>query len=542
MFTGKKFLFIKFGVDFNGKRINIFKDLTKKFGGEIFEEENLCDNNLPDFLITSPKNLDLIFELSKKLNNESLKKIKKISLNYEWFSYCIREKIFIEYSSYIIKFNDSMSKKKDNLIKEFFPRNKFSLSQEITNKILISNLNIIKEENEEKKENEILFDKIKNDIINNKINDNESEEETNFSEEEKEKIHKKNSLSEEKKIEKNKKLNNIKNSFSFLSKKEKNLNEEITNELEKILEFHNNEGNIFNALAYRRAINIIKKHGKKIEHINDIPKKKGIGTKIKEKIKEIILTGKCKKSEYVSKDKKNKSINILSKVYGVGIKQANLFYQKGIRTIEDLQKISNELPLNIQKGLKYYNDIIKKIPREEIDEIYNLIKEELYKILPEKVIKIEVCGSYRRLKKFCGDIDILITRIDDGLIDNILNDLINILIEKKIIVDTLSLSDNSKGENQCYIFMGIYKWKSNIFRRIDIKVYQKNLFPFALLYFTGSAFFNRSMRLFAKHKGFHLSDKELSLRKSGVKIICNEEKDIFEKLGIEYKEPWERDI
>ena len=88
MFTGKKFLFIKFGVDFNGKRINIFKDLTKKFGGEIFEEENLCDNNLPDFLITSPKNLDLIFELSKKLNNESLKRIKKISLNYEWFSYC----------------------------------------------------------------------------------------------------------------------------------------------------------------------------------------------------------------------------------------------------------------------------------------------------------------------------------------------------------------------------------------------------------------------------------------------------------------------
>jgi DNA polymerase lambda len=109
-------------------------------------------------------------------------------------------------------------------------------------------------------------------------------------------------------------------------------------------------------------------------------------------------------------------------------------------------------------------------------------------------------------------------------------------MEKKIIIEILSLNNDS------FIFMGICKDDNNIHRRIDIKVYNKEEFPFALLYFTGSAYFNRSMRLFARYLGLHLSDKELSYRKNGVKILCKNEREIFEKLGIEYKQPCDRDI
>ena len=563
MFTGKKFLFLKFGIDFTGKRINIFKELTKKNGGEIIEEENLSNNNIPDYIITSPKNRDFIFTLSNILNKENIQLIKKNSFSYEWFSFCIREKSIIEHYSYLIKFNDSISKKQDRLLKENFSSKKFiSFSQDINNKFYSNlNLNTIPEEEkekkqnkkEEKKSNEEIFTKIQNDIINNKIKstETESEEETNFSQNTSD--NENNNLSSNKKKKRIslsqdninisiKKINNIKKRFEFFSNETKNnLNKNITDELEKVLEFHTNEGNTFNAIAYRRAITQIKKYKKKIEYVNDIPKIKGIGEKIKEKIKEILITGKCKKSEYVINDSKNKCIKKLSQVYGIGIKQANQFYQKGIKTIEDLKKISNELSNNIQKGLKYYDDILIKIPREEISEIYNIIKIELYKILPEKIIKIEVCGSYRRGKKLCGDIDILITRIDNGLIDGILETLINKLIDLKLIVETLSFS-NSKNENECNVFMGICKWKSGINRRIDIKVYKKEYYPFAVLYFTGSAYFNRSMRLFARYLGLHLSDKELSYRKNGVKILCKNEREIFEKLGIEYKEPCDRDI
>lgn len=49
------------------------------------------------------------------------------------------------------------------------------------------------------------------------------------------------------------------------------------------------------------------------------------------------------------------------------------------------------------------------------------------------------------------------------------------------------------------MYMGICKSKEDtFFRRIDIKVYPKDQYAFALLYFTGSDYFNRSMRLLAE--------------------------------------------
>ena len=57
-------------------------------------------------------------------------------------------------------------------------------------------------------------------------------------------------------------------------------------------------------------------------------------------------------------------------------------------------------------------------------------------------------------------------------------------------------------------YMGIC-WKDNLHRRVDIKWYPYDQLPFAQLYFTGSAYFNRSMRLYAKTIGFSLSDHGL---------------------------------
>jgi hypothetical protein len=78
-------------------------------------------------------------------------------------------------------------------------------------------------------------------------------------------------------------------------------------------------------------------------------------------------------------------------------------------------------------------------------------------------------------------------------------------------------------------------------RRIDMKCYPMEEMPFALLYFTGNAYFNRSMRWYAKRKGLTLSDHGLCecvrqrnvgkiLIHDSVKVKC--EKDIFDCLGL----------
>ena len=50
---------------------------------------------------------------------------------------------------------------------------------------------------------------------------------------------------------------------------------------------------------------------------------------------------------------------------------------------------------------------------------------------------------------------------------------------------------------------------SDTYRRIDIKCYPRRAYAFALLYFTGSGHFNRSMRYFCKVAKLKLSEDGL---------------------------------
>lgn len=81
-------------------------------------------------------------------------------------------------------------------------------------------------------------------------------------------------------------------------------------------------------------------------------------------------------------------------------------------------------------------------------------------------------------------------------------------------------------------------------------MYPREQFGFALLYFTGSDHFNRSMRLFARKKGLSLSDHGLNqvIRVKnesvweGETVIAFTEEDVFRALKLEFKAPKERDI
>ena len=88
-------------------------------------------------------------------------------------------------------------------------------------------------------------------------------------------------------------------------------------------------------------------------------------------------------------------------------------------------------------------------------------------------------------------------------------------------------------------------------RRLDMKMYPNSLYSFALLYFTGNDHFNRSMRHWCKNNGWSLSDKGLQqvlIRKNNEKIVvsesvtCKTEEEIFEKCGLPYYKPSERNV
>lgn len=73
------------------------------------------------------------------------------------------------------------------------------------------------------------------------------------------------------------------------------------------------------------------------------------------------------------------------------------------------------------------------------------------------------------------------------------------------MTDHLVFPSASK-DNSSMSYMGVCVFEDNIHHRIDMKYYSVNEYPYALLYFTGSGMFNRSMRLYASKIGIQLND------------------------------------
>ncbi|RLN58201.1 hypothetical protein BBP00_00007134 [Phytophthora kernoviae] len=198
-----------------------------------------------------------------------------------------------------------------------------------------------------------------------------------------------------------------------------------------------------------------------------------------------------------------------------------------------------------QIGLKHYQDFLTKIPRAEAQQIERIVVDEVHKMIPNA--QAQACGSYRRGKSACSDVDILITDPDAEQC-GILPELLERLHAIGFLTDNLThVSKQHTGG--CDTYMGVCRVSEGLpYRRIDIKVYPRRFFGFATLHFTGSDHFNRSMRLFANKNGWNLSDRALTrvMRINGLKVkqgesvICESEVDVFIALGLEYKEPTER--
>jgi DNA polymerase lambda len=84
----------------------------------------------------------------------------------------------------------------------------------------------------------------------------------------------------------------------------------------------------------------------------------------------------------------------------------------------------------------------------------------------------------------------LITKTDDKPVTGMLEKILLRLEKIGFLQERLSNSRNNDKGSEMY--MGVCKAPTDThFRRIDIKVYPKDQYGFALLYFTGSDYHNR---------------------------------------------------
>ena len=128
---------------------------------------------------------------------------------------------------------------------------------------------------------------------------------------------------------------------------------------------------------------------------------------------------------------------------------------------------------------------------------------------------MHVAGSVRREKPEVGDLDLIVSG------------------------DITTL----RGEGHAWRYADGGKKKCTIEykgRQVNVLKAEPGAIGAALLYFTGNATFNLIMRRKAKAQGFKLN--EYGLWKGDEFIAGTYEQDIFEALGMKYKEPSDRSV
>lgn len=302
-------------------------------------------------------------------------------------------------------------------------------------------------------------------------------------------------------------------------------------------------------LAYRRGVATLKKQATKINTAKQAAALPFIGSRLAEKIEEIVLTNRLRKLDNTKEDPLDQVLRLFLGVYGCGLVQANKWIQAGHRTLEDL--LTKARLTDSQKiGIEHYSDFNSRIPRAEVAAHGAVVIKALKNI--DKKFDATVMGSYRRGANDSGDIDMIITHPSAPLSQirsTVFNTLVPSLLKSGFLKASLATMRKHDASGT--------KWHgasclpgSTVWRRMDFLLVPASEMGAALIYFTGNDIFNRSMRLLARKKGMRLNQKGLykDVKRSrrgeklneGVLVEGRSERRIFEVLGVPWREPNER--
>nr|BAD89435.1 DNA polymerase mu [Coprinopsis cinerea] len=222
-----------------------------------------------------------------------------------------------------------------------------------------------------------------------------------------------------------------------------------------------------NALAYQRAVAVIKSYPHKIDQDNlesEVSKLPGMGGKIFSKVQEFLEKGSISEVQETLASDRYQTLSTFATIYGIGPGKAQHFYDMGMRTISDLERYYDIDPPSAEEGysatsvesmqaverllremedwgydvtftpngkrvpsktskrgnkppdltvpvaLALRGEFDLPIPREEVEEMRDVVMRELDELQPGCVSTI--VGGYRRGKPQSNDVDIVFSHTD----------------------------------------------------------------------------------------------------------------------------------
>lgn len=308
----------------------------------------------------------------------------------------------------------------------------------------------------------------------------------------------------------------------------------ILDEIGTLLELQGE--NPFRCNAYHHAARILENLPGSLEELvaqdklREIP---GIGETLREKITTLVQTGRLPFYEELRRKTPPGLLELL-RVPGLGPKKARALYdQLGIDSIAALKKACEtgqvarlrgfgaKTQQKFLEGIAFLDQIGQRVRLDQALALAELLVQQL-RTRPE-IQRLEVCGSLRRRKETCADIDILVSSEHPEPI-------MQAFVQLPQVLQVLA-----HGTSKSSVVVAHHLGGERIVMNADLRVVRDEQFPFALHYFTGSKEHNIAMRQRAQERGLKLNEYELAGEKR--RFPARDEADIFHALGLEYIPP-----
>ncbi|KAL7415266.1 hypothetical protein BDY24DRAFT_382392 [Mrakia frigida] len=300
------------------------------------------------------------------------------------------------------------------------------------------------------------------------------------------------------------------------------------------------------SLAYKRACAAIKAYPTKLQSKAEARKIPYVGEKLAALIGEFIKTGVIARAQILRNDSRLRLLLLFQTLHNVGPKTARDLYDKfHCRSLEDVYDVKPALRLEVE----HWGELQSKIPRSEVEEIAEFVASTLERISPGCTYTI--CGGYRRGKDCSNDVDLIFThelgdpsRVSRNVLDRLIEELTR-LGALENLVSGAHIGDGGKRTTTLNHSFCVLKLpgEGRLRRRVDLILAAYNVYFCTVLGWTGSTMFERDIRRQAESLGLKFDSSGITNRTTTAKIPVDPklgEKGIFDILGLEWLEPWER--
>ncbi|MBY0513015.1 MAG: DNA polymerase/3'-5' exonuclease PolX [Gemmataceae bacterium] len=255
---------------------------------------------------------------------------------------------------------------------------------------------------------------------------------------------------------------------------------------------------------------------------------RGLGEALVAKITALVTTGRLPFLEELRASVPAGVVEML-RLPGLGPKKVKALFDAGITGLAELQAACEAGTVAGLKGFgaKTQDKILAGIRflgqvggRARIDLAEGLAASLLERVRHfPGVVRAEVCGSVRRRKETCADVDILTGAADAG---PVMDAFVSLPEVTQVI---------GRGPTKASVVAAGHVHGEKVTLQADLRVVPDDRFAYALLYFTGSKEHNIRLRQRAIDRGWSLNEYDMN----GVPAAA--EADIYRALGLDWVPP-----